>query len=102
LQNTLNDGFGEGLHSSVARVTGHPIVGEGSFRTRCVGGIPAEWAGVDENAAGFLTGLKEHLVLGGIRPETTAHDHERVAFRQGASQDVHHPRLESRLVVLGA
>ena len=78
LQDGLHDGVGEGFHALVAWVAGNPRVREGSFRTRCVGGIPAEGAGIDENSAGLLTGLAEHLVLGGIRPETTAHHYQRM------------------------
>jgi hypothetical protein len=42
LDNSLNDGVSQGLHPLVAGVIGNSLVREGSFRARCVGGVPAE------------------------------------------------------------
>lgn len=94
IQNGLSDGGGQGLHPFVAGLPGNPLVHEGSFRSRCVGGIPAEWAGVDENFTHFLPDLAEYLVLPGVSPKTTLHQDQWAAFRQDASQDIHYAGLE--------
>ncbi len=51
-QDGLNDEAGEGSPAVVARVSGQLIAGEGAFRTRRVGGIPA-------------CGLERAAILGG-------------------------------------
>ena len=61
---------GDGLHALVAGMIGHAAVFEGAFRPRVVGLIFAKLADVNIDAAGFLAGLPEHLILSGVRPET--------------------------------